>query len=147
MSSPFRVGFSLIEVIIVVAILSIMFAIGAPILGGFLTRNDLTLAGNALAIDLYRAQAQSRDQTRDNSWGVHVQSGSITLYEGASYATRVTAFDEVYTLAGSITPSGASDYVFAKQTGLPTSTGTTTLTSTANIAITVVVNGKGMVEH
>lgn len=141
------IGFSLIEVIFVVAILGLLVAIGAPIFENFLLRNDLTLSGNALTVDLYRAQALSRDEARDDSWGVHVQAGSTTVFKGASYATRTVAFDEVYSLAGSITPSGASDYVFAKQTGLPTTTGTTTLTSTANTSLTVVVNSKGMVEH
>ena len=140
-------GFSLIEMILVVAMLSLLVSIGAPIFESFLVKNDLTLAGNALAVDLYRAQAQSRDASRDNSWGVHIQAGSITLFEGASYAARVTAFDEVYALAGTITTSGTTDYVFAKQTGLPDAAGSTTLTSTAGTVVTATVNAKGMVEH
>ncbi len=142
-----RHGFSLIEVTIVVAILGLVVAIGAPIYGTFLAKNDLTLAGNALALDIYRAQTLSRDEARDDTWGVHIQSGSITLFKGASWATRTAAFDEVYTLQNTVTPSGTTDYLFSKQTGLPTAAGTTTLSSTTNSTINVVVNSKGMVEY
>lgn len=145
--APIRRGFSLIEVLVVVAILGLLAAIGAPVFQSFLIRNDLDISANTLSLDLYRAQALSRAMARDNSWGVHIQNGSVTLFIGASYASRNSAFDETYIMPSVITPSGQTDYLFAKFSGLPMTTGATTLTASAQNTTTVTLNSKGMIEH
>jgi len=83
----------------------------------------------------------------DDTWGVYIQSGSMTLFLGPSYAGRDTSFDEDIEIAPTITPSGLSEVVFDKVSGFPQSTGTITLTSETNVVRTITINAKGVIEH
>jgi prepilin-type N-terminal cleavage/methylation domain-containing protein len=140
-------GFTLIEMLLSVAIVSIIAGISVPIYQSFQVRNDLDVATATIAQSLRRSQVLSQAVDGDTSWGVKIQSGNITVFKGTSYAARDTTFDEVFDVPTSLTPSGVSEIVFAKFTGLPTSTGTITLTSSANEVRNVVVNSKGMVSY
>ena len=137
----------MVEVMLSLAIIAALAGISAPIYQSFQVRNDLDIAGVTIAQSLRRAQVLSEAVDGDTTWGVDIRSGSITLYKGASYATRDTTFDELFDMPTSITPSGLSGIVFAKFTGLPQTTGTVTLTSNANETRTITVNSKGSVSY
>lgn len=62
-------------------------------------------------------------------------------------AARDATFDEFFSMPTSITPSGLSEIVFAKFTGMPTAIGATTLTSSINENRTISINAKGMVSY
>lgn len=143
---PARAGFTAIELVLSVGIISLMLAISTPIMQRFLLQNDTEVATNVLVQDLYRAQSLARNSERDNTWGVHVQTGQITLFEGTSYANRNAASDETYPIASAIAISGQTDYVFSKLTAVPTTVGSTTFTAN-NASRTVTVSAKGMVEY
>lgn len=140
-------GFTMLEVSLSLAILGIMFGIAMPMYRIFMIRNDLDLATMTLVSDLRRAQTLSQVTDGDSTWGVHVGVGSILIYKGANYATRDSAFDEDTSIPASITISGLNNITFTKQTGLPQSTGTTTLTSYSNETRHVTINQKGMVDY
>jgi prepilin-type N-terminal cleavage/methylation domain-containing protein len=140
-------GFTLIELLLSVAVITIITGMSVPIYQSFQVRNDLDIAGVTTAQSLRRAQVLSQAVDGDTSWGVEIQSGNITVFKGASYSARDTTFDEVTEVPTSITPSGLGEVVFTKFTGLPTSTGTVTLTSSANEIRTITINAKGNVEY
>ena len=140
-------GFTLLEVLLSVAVIALIAGLGAPIYQSFQVRNDLDVATNTISQSLRRAQVLSQAVDGDTTWGISVQSGAIILFQGASYASRNTNFDEVFDLPGSITPSGVSEIIYEKFTGEPQNTGTVTLTSNTNEARNITINEKGNITY
>jgi type II secretory pathway pseudopilin PulG len=140
-------GFTLLEVLLSFAAIAVIAGISIPAYQVFQVRNDLDIAATTLVQTLRRAQLLSQALDNDASWGVALQAGSTTLFQGASYASRDPAFDEVFEVPLSIVPSGLSEVVFLRFTSLPGATGTVTFTSNANEARVVTINEKGMVEY
>ena len=140
----FTAGFTLLEVLLSIAAITIIAGIGVPVYQSFQNRNDLDIAAVSFAQTARRAQTLAQAVDGDTSWGIKAQSGSITLFKGASYSGRDTSYDETFTMPSSIIVSGTQEFVFAKFTGLPQTTGTLTLTSVNSEARSITVNGKGM---
>lgn len=139
-------GFSLIEVLLVVAMVAILAMVGAPIYQSLQVSNELDVATNTLVQDLYRAQSLSRNVASDDSWGVAVNGHTITLFRGANFASRAGGADENYQVPSSVTISGINQITYTKLSGLPGSTGSFTL-SGGGKSRSVTVNSKGMVEY
>lgn len=140
-------GFTLIEMLLSVAVLSLILGMSMPLYESFTTRNDLDIATQNVANSLRRAAAYCRGGNNDSQWGVEVQSGSITVFSGSSYAGRNTNFDETTSVPTNIAITGGTVEVdFAKLTGLPTSTPSITLTN-ATETRTVTINVKGVVDY
>ena len=140
-------GFTIIEVMLSLAIIAVLAGISTPIYQSFQVRNDLDIAAVTIAESMRRAQVLSEAVDGDTTWGVDVRSGSITVYEGTSYAARDTTYDEFFDMPTSIAPSGLGGVVFDKFTGLPQTTGTITLTSNTNETRTITINSKGTVAY
>lgn len=140
-------AFTLLEVLLSLAAIAAIAGISLPIYQSFQVRNDLDVAATTIAESCRRAAVLAEASDGDTSWGVRIQSGGIALFKGASYAARDATFDEFFAVPTSITPSGLSEIVFAKFTGMPMTTGTTTLTSSINETRTITVNAKGMVSY
>ena len=138
-------GFTLLEVLLSVAIIGIMAGISVPVYQSLQVRNDLDIGATAVTQSARRAQILAQASDGDIGWGVYIQSGFITLFKGASYATRDNVYDEVFDLPVSITPSGMSEIVYIKFTGMPQAVGTVTLTSNANETRTISINAKGTI--
>lgn len=138
-------AFTLLEVLLSVAALTVIAGISLPIYQSFQVRNDLDIAATTVAQSCRRAAVLAQASDGDTNWGVHIQPGSIVLFQGTIYAVRNETFDEIFTMPTSIMPSGMSDVVFEKFTGMPMTTGTTTLTSSTNETRTITINAKGMV--
>lgn len=139
-------GFTLIEVLLSVSIITILVGASMPVYQSFLTRTDLDITAEAIAGALRRAQTYSRGMNYDQQWGVEVQTGVVTLFRGSSFAGRNTAFDETTVIPPSISRSGLTEVLFAKLTGAPNTTGNITLTTT-NDTRTVSINAEGMVNY
>jgi len=140
-------GFTLLEVLLSVAIISLLMGLSMPVYESFVRRNDLDIATQQLVATLRRAEVYAQGVNRDTAWSVRIQPSSVTLFQGTNFATRNTAFDETFTLAGSLAPSGLSEIQFAKRTALPNTTGVITLSSNTNTTRTITVNAKGMVDY
>ncbi len=137
-------GFTLIELILSMALIATLAGITAGVYYATQVKNGLDIAATTLAQGLRRAQSLAQVGSSDSSWGVYVQAGSITLFKGATYATRDTTQDEVAAFASNITASGSKEVDFTKFSGDPTSAATFTFTTLADTK-TVTVNPKGMV--
>lgn len=140
-------GFTLLEVLLSITLITILTAFASPLLQFFQVRNSLGSSTITVAQTLRRAQFLSQAIDGDTTWGVKIQTGSIVLFKGASYATRDTGYDETYDMDGTITPSGQTEVVFAKFSGVPNVTGTITLTSSNAEIKNITINSKGMIDY
>lgn len=149
MSRNFPSGFTLVELLLSIAMIAILAGIGAPIFVRSQTKNDLDTAVEILVESLRRAEVLSQANDGDTTWGVNFASGAITLFKGSSFAGRDSSYDEVFSLSSAISGSGLTEVVMAKLTGYPNTTGTTTLTSNTNVSdsATITINSRGMVTY
>lgn len=140
-------GFTLLEVLLSIATMAIIVGISLPLAQSFQVRNDLHIAVNTFVQTLRRAQILAQAVDGDMSWGVKVQSGGVTLFKGVSYAARDTSVDEIFDVPTSIVPSGLTEIVFTKWSGLPETSGTATFTTTTNETKNVTINQKGILTY
>ncbi len=131
---------------IVIALMTIVGAIVAPLSIDYQQRNDLDIAQTTFVQCIRRAQQMSMAGEADSAWGLAVNTGNIIIFKGVSFLTRDTSLDENYDISSSITFSGQSEYSFAKTTGLPSTTGSVTLTN-SNYQKSVSLNEKGIVNY
>ncbi len=140
-------GFTMIELLLSVSIIGLLSAVILPFSTTLLIRNDLHTAIQTSADALYRAQTLARSGADDSQWGVLVQQGSVTLFEGSSYASRVVASDETTSLPATIRPTNMTEIVFSKLFGHPTQSGILTLTSEHNESRILTINEVGTISY
>ncbi len=140
-------GFTLLEILLSVALIALLSGLSVPVYQSFQVKNDLDIASNTIAQSARRAQVLAQAVDGDTTWGVHIQSGSITIFKGGSYAGRDTNYDEDFEMPTSITPSGLQEVIFSKLYGEPQATGTVTLTTSTNETANLILNEKGMVNY
>jgi len=140
------IGFTLIEIMLVVALIVAIGGISAPVYQIFQNKNNLSGASDIISQTLKRAQLLSQAVDGDSSWGVYIGSGSVVLFKGLSYASRDSSFDEIFEISSNIIPSGLQEIHFSKLYGYPQTTGSITLTSSDNETIFLTINSSGMIE-
>ncbi len=116
-------GFTLLEVLLSISIVGILTGIMSPVVYQLKKENDLNVAAESSLTLLRRAYFLARASTNNESWGVYSQTGSVTLFQGATYATRDTSYDEIFSIAGHISLTGVTEEVFSKFSGAPSVAG------------------------
>ena len=137
-------GFTLLELLLSVALLGALAGLSLPVYRTLISKNDLDIAADTVAMSLRRAQLLSQAVSGDSAWGVKVQNGSVTLFKGAAYAGRDADFDETFTVPPTIGVSGTSEIVFTKFTGYVPTTGTINLSAESDEQ-SVAINEQGTV--
>ncbi len=140
-------GFTLLEILLVIATITILAGIAIPVYAHLQVRNDLDVATNTTLSTLRRAQILSQAVDGDITWGVKLQTSGIILFKGVSYAGRDTNFDEDFSLNGNVTPTGITEIVFSKLLGIPNTTGTLTLTNTNSEVQNITIGSKGQLDY
>lgn len=136
-------GFTLLEILIVI-VLIIMIVIMSAVLGRQTILNqELERIRETVRSELVRAQGDTIAGTRDSPWGVAFGATTVTRFLGTSYATRNQAFDAITTFQN-VTITGPAEIVFSRPEGVPTTTGTITITLGARTT-TVTVNAAGAI--
>lgn len=152
-----RRGFTLVELLISVAILAIMGAMGAVSLSGFRRDRQLELAASDITYTLRRAQSAAIAQENSSAWGVHFDNpssgaDSFSLFYGNSYATgTILSMNRLSSFLDYSDPSTGStkDVLFAKATGLPGASTTIVIirAGVASSSRTVTVNAIGKASY
>ena len=122
-----RFGFTSLEVLLVIGILSGLLAIVAPSWRDYQIRSDLAIAAEQITQALGRAKLLAESGQGDSPWGFSV--GEHTLFRGLSYALRDPSDDERYPVSPAVVLTGLQEVAFLKLTGRPTTTGSIILTS------------------
>lgn len=140
-------GFTFIEVIIVLAIVSTLSILAASFYSRFLTQNAVSTTRNRMVSQLRKAQIYSMTGKQSGgTWAVKyttTPTSQITLYlQGNS------AFDENYSVNSNITISPAFDLTFA-HFGAPSGAAfplTITITGN-NTSKSITINSQGVVSN
>jgi type II secretory pathway pseudopilin PulG len=132
----------MLEIMLVMAIISILGAFSVPIYFSFQAKNDLDLATDVVVQVVRRAETLSRTMSYDDGWGVYITQDGITLFKGDDFTGRDGAYDEVSVLAGSVVvENDPVEITFEKLTGYPVDApitvqlGSTSLEDTSIITI------------
>lgn len=133
-----RRGFTLIEILVVIAIMSVLAAVSFPFYARFVTQNNVSSTANGLVGSLQKAQLYAMSGKNNSSWGVRYADSKIVLFQESSN----TVFDS-YNVAGSIQVTGLNQVIFSRPTGLPTSPGTYVVSSN-NQTKSVMLNSEGV---
>ena len=142
-----RKGFTLIEILLSLALIGIITTISIPVLQSFLSRNDLDVTSQTFVQSLRRAQCLAEGCQSDSKWGVKIQTGNITIFRGDSYANRETDDDESFDVSAGVTTSGLSEIVFSKLSGVPLSSGVTNINSSQGETKIITTNEKGIASY
>ena len=137
-------GFTLIELLLVIAVVFIISFLSVPFYARFFTQNAVANTVDQLVGEIRKAQIYAVSGKQNGSWGVHFGSNQIVLFQGNSYASRNTAFDESFSVNSNVIVSGLSDVIFSRMTGTPSATPTITISGNGNTK-TVSINGQGVV--
>lgn len=141
-----RSGFTLIEMMLVVALLAGLTVFSTPFYLSFMRRNDLSNAARAVTLAVQNAEVHSQGILLDQAWSVRVEDGSVTMFLGADFATRNQDWDITTNFNENIIVSGDTDILFARGTGLPASPKSITLTNLNKETRTITINAKGLVD-
>lgn len=143
-------GFTLVELLIVIAIVTIVAGLSVPFIQSFQTSTDLYTHAVTINRNLRRAQQQAIAGQNASAWGVYFDTAGndITLYQGTDYLSRnqdydfVTSFPPRFFLSNDFT----DDINFAAYSGRPNSIGTATIASQNNESFTISVNNAGVIQ-
>ena len=130
-----RAGFTLFELAITFAIGLILAGAAVIISVNFIKNRQIEMARETLVSYLRAAEQRALASEGNVAHGVSMTGDNLTLFRGASYAARLTAYDTILPYPSYITVSGISEVVFAKQTGTPSSSGTMTISNGLRSAV------------
>lgn len=139
-------GFTLIEILLVVAIISVVAGSGFIVLTNIVDTDVLNTSAQMTVQAMRRAQDSAFYMRFDDDWGVVLSSVSATVFKGDDPDTRDSAYDEVFAYPDTVTVGGVSEVIFGKGTGVPVVTATVSITF-RNGARQVVVGEAGAVSY
>ncbi|NTU69947.1 prepilin-type N-terminal cleavage/methylation domain-containing protein [bacterium] len=142
-----KFGFSLLEVLLVLALFGIISTFSIPAYISFQNRNDLDLSVQKTVSTLRRAQTLAKNQEGDSDWSIRTTGNTLVLYKGNNFAGRTVSFDESFEFPSTIQYSLTQDIIWQKFLGTPTSTATLTLSNGQNEQKVISINEKGAISY
>ncbi len=145
----FQSGITIAEVVIIIAIVAILAVISIGPLSAFRQKQALQNTTNAVVSILNEARTKTLAGYDDTSYGVHIESGKITLFTGTSYSSSTSTNENFFvespvTLSWSLAGS-ASEILFTRLTGTTNQYGTITLTLPSGSTRTITITQTGSV--
>lgn len=134
-----KVGFTLIEILLVVTIIGLLSAMSYPFYSRLILQNTVSDAANNLAGSLRKAQSYAMASKDGSNWGVKYLGTNIMLLRESTNTT----FDTYNVLSG-IQITELDHIIFFRTTGLPNSTGIFTISGGGNTG-SVILNSEGVV--
>ncbi len=146
-------GFTLVELLVVIAMLAVLFLVTSPAYESVLVKYQLVTNASDLRELLRTAQGLAMASREDSAYGVHFlpgKGGGYVLFKGESYATRDLAYEELSTTLPrtlTLVSSVAGDeIVFSTLVGSTEDAGEVTINSTIGDSRAISVNAAGMVD-
>lgn len=137
-------GMTLLEVLISMGILTILFAMVPFTHIGAYTRYVLTSEHNTLALALEKVRNQAMSNVNQSPHGIFIQLNSYTLFQGSTYISRNTSYDEIIPSSPIISKNGLEEVIFQQLSGETSTVGSITL-SNATDSIVISINAIGQI--
>ncbi|MDO8604745.1 MAG: prepilin-type N-terminal cleavage/methylation domain-containing protein [bacterium] len=148
-------GFTLAEIVTVVAILSILMSVALPSFSGFRNSKILDATSEEILAVLSTASANTLSAKNGDPYGVHFENLSgvskFVLYRGVTYSSSdvnnvVYMLDSKLEISNISLVGGAVDVLFDPLTGKTTQSGTVIVRvkATPTILRTITINGTGI---
>ena len=135
-------GITLIETLLVIAIIAILAASASPFLSNFIMINNHDVTVNRVIGTFRKAQSYSIAGKSDTVWGVCLQQGILRLYTGSCSSP---SYKEDFSVPDVISISGLNDTTFSFGRGEPSVTSNISITSALDSS-TVSVNSAGGIQ-
>jgi len=142
-------GFTVIEILIVIAILAVLIAVIWPKFSDLRAHQVLKAATEDVMSALNKARSQTLASLESSEYGVHFESDSVTIFKGNSYTVGAPENQEIeITSPASISDitltGGTSNVFFARLSAAPSASGTITVTNGIN-SKTISISATGAV--
>ena len=115
-------GFTIFEILIVIGILAVIFAIGLPISWNFYTAYQFDSEVNTFVAVLEQARNSAMTNRNESPHGVYAAPNQFVIFQGPSYAGRDIFQDRIFTRDGNININVPAELVFASLSGQTAST-------------------------
>ncbi len=150
---PLRAGVTLVELLMVVAILFVLFAVTTRTFQGVNSGKALDTEALHIISELNEARSLTLSSKYANPFGIHFASSSVTLFQGATYdagsaTNTVTLLNSLVHVSSIDLAGGGSDVVFQRLTGKTVHSGSITLSliSSASTSKTIMIYTTGLVD-
>ncbi len=140
-------GFTLLELLISIAIITIIAAISAPVYFSFYSRNDVDVVAMKASQNIRRAQILAQAEEGAGPWGVSFSNDAMILFQGESFQDRDVDFDEPFSIPQAVSVSGLSEVVFERLTGTPRETGTIEFFLNSGVSRSIAINEMGVLSY
>lgn len=138
-----RSAFTLIEVLVVIAIMTIIFALVGPIAYNFYFDYEFDSEYGLLNSVLRYARNLSMVNHNESDHGLYITASDFVVFQGASYAARDTSQDKTFPRNTAIAVAGSTELLFSALSGRTAST--TYTVSFSGKSRDVYVNLEGLV--
>jgi Tfp pilus assembly protein FimT len=143
-------GFTVVELLITISIIILVAAAPAPIYANYQVTSQLNENSSQIIQTIRIARESSAARLRNSAFGVKFLPHSYILYQGSSYATRVSDYDRDIAIEDSVTINTTlvnDEINFSKSLAVPSNAGNIILTHSVGGIRAIIVNSKGMVEE
>ena len=142
-------GLTLIELLLVIAILLVVSSLAIPFIQSFQTSADLAAQADILTTTLRLARLQAVTGAHDSGWGVYFDTDNrrFILFKGDGFGSRDARYDQEFRYPASIavTTDLGGEIQFNRYSGDPSASGTIELADETNQA-RVLINAYGKIE-
>ena len=142
---PATAGFTLLEILISIGVLTAIAAAGFPVTLDFYHSHQLTTERNSFIAAIRETRNQALSHVGNTDHGLLIASTSYTIFQGSSYAGRTQSQDQLIPHTDSVVISGPPEIVFQSLSGKATST-SFALTGTDNRTVFIMINTEGMID-
>lgn len=137
-------SFTLVEFLLVIVVMAILIGFGLPLSFGLYKNQQLDITSQGVVQALRDAQQKAMGVENDSAFGVYFSNNNYILFQGSSFASRDSQYDEVFDFSKVISRSGLQEIVFLKNEGLPSATGDIILSNNSRTK-TININNLGRV--
>jgi prepilin-type N-terminal cleavage/methylation domain-containing protein len=136
----YKKGMTVIEVLVVIAVLAIIFLIVLPQFSKS-RENQVLKAGVAdILSSINKARGNTLSSLNSSSYGVHFQSDKIIIFKGVVFSSGDLNNETIDIKTPAVISNisflnGGSDIYFYRLSGAPNTTGTITISTTSNSKI------------